>query len=246
MPKRYAVANWKMNLPPEGIEPYMRTLESAPEGAKLVVAPPYVYVDGVARIARKVAVSAQNCGDRATGAFTGEVSAQMLKDVGVTFVIVGHSERRNVYHEDDALVGRRLAMAIDHGLTPVLCIGENLETRDAGEVTRFLADQVHAVVSESLQKAKEVIIAYEPIWAIGTGRNATGAMCAETVRHIRSAVRYSWPKSLHDGAILYGGSVTPDNVGDLVANGAIDGFLVGGASLDSQKFLAIHRALSAA
>lgn len=246
MPNRYAVANWKMNLPPEGIEPYMRSLESAPEGAKLVVAPPFVYVDDVARIARKVAVSAQNCGDRASGAFTGEVSAQMLKDVGVTFVIVGHSERRNVYHEDDALVGRRLAMAIDHGLTPVLCIGEDLRTRDAGEVTRFLADQVHAVVSESLQKAQEVIIAYEPIWAIGTGRNATGAMCAETVGHIRSAVRYSWPKSLHDGPILYGGSVTPDNVGDLVANGAIDGFLVGGASLDSKKFLAIQRALSAA
>jgi triosephosphate isomerase len=246
MPNRYAVANWKMNLPPEGIEPYMSALESAPAGAKLVVAPPFVYVDNVARIARKVAVAAQNCGDRASGAFTGEVSAQMLKDVGVTFVIVGHSERRNIYREDDALVGRRLAMAIDHGLSPVLCIGEDLRTRDAGEVTRFLADQIHAVVSESLPKAKEVVIAYEPIWAIGTGRNATGALCAETVAGIRSAVRYSWPKALHDGPILYGGSVTPENVGDLVSNGAIDGFLVGGASLDSGKFLAIHKALSAA
>jgi triosephosphate isomerase len=246
MPTHYAIANWKMNLPPEGIDPYMRVLEGAPDGAKLVVAPPFVYVDDVARIARRVAVSAQNCADRASGAFTGEVSAQMLKDVGVTFVIVGHSERRTVYHEDDALVGRRLAMAIEHGLTPVLCIGEDLKVREAGEVTRFLADQVHAVVSESLQKAKEVIIAYEPIWAIGTGRNATGGMCAETVAHIRSAVRYSWPKALHDGPILYGGSVTPENVGDLVANGDIEGFLVGGASLDSKKFLAIHQALSAA
>jgi triosephosphate isomerase (TIM) len=246
MPNRYAVANWKMNLPPEGIDPYLRALESAPAGAKPVVAPPFVYVDNVAKIARHVAVAAQNCGDRVSGAFTGEVSAQMLRDVGVTFVIVGHSERRNVYREDDALVGRRLAMAIDHGLTPVLCIGEDLRTRDAGEVTRFLADQIHAVVSDSLKKAKEVVIAYEPIWAIGTGRNATGALCAETVGAIRAAVRYSWPATLHDGPVLYGGSVTPDNVADLVANGAIDGFLVGGASLDSKKFLAIHAALSPA
>jgi triosephosphate isomerase len=246
MPTLYAVANWKMNLPPEGIEPYMRALEGARDGAKLVVAPPFLHINDVVRIARKVAVSAQNCGDRASGAFTGEVSAQMLRDAGVTFVIVGHSERRNLYHEDDALVGRRLAMAIDHGLMPVLCVGEDLRTRDAGEVTRYLADQIHAVVSESLQRAKAVIIAYEPIWAIGTGRNATGAMCAETVASIRAAVRYSWPAALHDGPVLYGGSVTPDNVGDLVENGAIDGFLVGGASLDSKKFLAIHAALSAA
>jgi len=245
MRTRYAVANWKMNLPPEGIEPYMRALENAPAGAKLVVAPPFVYVDDVARIARNVAVAAQNCGDRASGAFTGEVSAKMLRDVGVTFVIVGHSERRNVYQEDDALVARRFAMAIDHGLTPVLCIGEDLRTRDAGEVTRFLADQIHAVVSESLDRAQELVLAYEPIWAIGTGRNATGAMCAETVATIRASVRYSWPARLHDVPVLYGGSVTPENVDDLVTNGGIDGFLVGGASLDSTKFLAIHSALSA-
>jgi triosephosphate isomerase (TIM) len=170
----------------------------------------------------------------------------MLRDVGVKFVIVGHSERRTHFHEPDAMIARKLALVIETGLTPVLCIGEDLRVRDAGHVSRFLADQLRAVVFPSLERAQEIIIAYEPIWAIGTGRNATGRQIAETVQDIRESLGRSWPARFADSVpILYGGSVTPENARDLVTNGQIDGFLVGGASLDSAKFLAIAAGMRA-
>ncbi len=244
MRNRYVIANWKMNLPPEGIGAYLDELGSAPKrDARLIVAPPFVYIPEVVRKGRGIAVAAQNCGDQKSGAFTGEVSAAMLHDVGARFAIVGHSERRNVYKDTDEMIGRRMAMALENGLTPVLCIGEDLRVRDAGGVAEHLSSQIRAVSSDALGLSGEVVVAYEPIWAIGTGRNASGAMVAETVADIRSALQRHWPSSRWDAPILYGGSVTPDNVGDLVANGNIDGFLVGGASLDSRKFLAIYDGL---
>jgi len=238
------IANWKMNLPPEGIDAYMAALRyTRSHDTPMVVCPPFTYLHDVsARAAGHVRAGAQNCGDQKGGAFTGEVSAQMLRDCGATHVIVGHSERRNVYREDDAMVGRRLAMALENGLTAVFCIGENLEVRESGRVAQHLTSQIQAVVSPALDSG-EIIIAYEPVWAIGTGRNATGAMCAETLAEIRDAVSRYWPSRHHGGTILYGGSVTPDNIADLWQNGRMDGFLVGGASLDSSKFLAIYDAM---
>jgi len=238
------IANWKMNLPPEGIDAYMRKLrESDAHAASIVVAPPFPFIrDVVERAGGHVVAGAQNCGDQKSGAFTGEVSASMIKECGASHVIVGHSERRNVYNESDALVARRLAMALEAGLTPVLCVGEDLRVREAGHVARFLADQIKAIVSPVLDIG-DVVIAYEPIWAIGTGRNAGGAMCAETVGEIRDAVGRFWPSRHASASILYGGSVTSDNVADLWSNGGMDGFLVGGASLDSSKFLAIYDAM---
>ena len=238
------IANWKMNLPPEGIDAYMRKLrESDAHAASIVVAPPFPFIrDVVERAGGHVVAGAQNCGDQKSGAFTGEVSASMIKECGASHVIVGHSERRNVYNESDDLVARRLAMALEAGLTPVLCVGEDLRVREAGHVARFLADQIKAIVSPVLDIG-DVVIAYEPIWAIGTGRNAGGAMCAETVGEIRDAVGRFWPSRHASASILYGGSVTSDNVADLWSNGGMDGFLVGGASLDSSKFLAIYDAM---
>lgn len=242
------IANWKMNLPPEGIDAYMRALRASDASeTPMVVAPPFPYVRDVAALAGgHVVAGAQNCGDQKSGAFTGEVSASMLKECGARYVLVGHSERRNVYGESDALIARRLAMAVEHGLTAVLCIGEDLRVRKAGHVARFLADQVKAVVSPALDGSDGVIIAYEPIWAIGTGQNATGIMCAETVAAIREAVVRFWPPRHANAPILYGGSVTPENIADLWSNGGIDGFLVGGASLDSSKFLAIYEQMQPA
>jgi triosephosphate isomerase len=238
MPNRYLIANWKMNIPPEGIASFLDAMKDA----DVVVAPPYVYLKDV--VARFANAGAQNCADQKSGAFTGEVSADMLRECGARFVIVGHSERRTIYGEDDALIARKLAMAIDAGLTPVLCIGENEQERERGHAVSFCSDQLRAAAVPQLASAKEVVVAYEPIWAIGTGRNATGAMVAEIVEAIRGALERFWPDGLAKRTpILYGGSVTPDNVDDLIEHGRIDGFLVGGASLDSKKFLALAEAM---
>jgi triosephosphate isomerase len=238
MPNRYLIANWKMNIPPEGITPFL----DAVKDTDAVIAPPFVYLKDIA--ARFANAGAQNCADQKSGAFTGEVSADMLRDCGARFVIVGHSERRTIYGEDDVLIARKLAMAVDAGLTPVLCIGENEEQREGGHAVKFCSDQLRAAAIPQLASANEVIVAYEPIWAIGTGRNATGAMVAEIVGAIRDALERFWPDGLAQRTpILYGGSVTPDNVDDLIAHGRIDGFLVGGASLDSKKFLALAEAM---
>jgi triosephosphate isomerase len=244
MRNSYVIANWKMNLPPAGIDAYMRAVSASDGPGTVVVAPPFPYLIEVARAgADRVATAAQNCSDHDKGAFTGDVSPLMIRDCGAKYVIVGHSERRSLFGETDVLIARKLGLAMATGLIPVLCIGEDLRTRDAGKAAIVLADQIRAVSESPLDG--EVIIAYEPVWAIGTGRNASGAMVAETLEHIRDALRRFWPARYGDGApILYGGSVTPENVGDLVANGRIDGFLVGGASLDATKFVAIRSALT--
>ena len=247
MAKRYVIANWKMNLPPEGLEKYLDAVGARQNGPALVVAPPFPYLKEARRkAAPSMGIAAQNCADHQSGAFTGEVSVGMLRDCGAKFVIIGHSERRTLYHETDAVVARKLALAIPGGLTPVLCIGEDLKVRDAGHVARFLADQLKAAATPELEQAEDVLVAYEPIWAIGTGRNATPAMVAEAVGEIRHALTRFWPAKHSEAAILYGGSATPDNVAGIAAEGKIDGFLVGGASLDSGKFLAISRALGSA
>lgn len=241
MPNRYLVANWKMNLPPEGIDGFLEAMN----GAEVIVAPPFVYIKEVVdRAPRGVAVGGQNCADQQSGAFTGEVSAEMLRDCGARFVIVGHSERRNIYGEDDAQIARKLALVIESGLTPILCIGENQQQRDGGHAITFCANQLRAAAVPQIEKECEVVVAYEPVWAIGTGRNATGEMVAEIVTAIREAIGRFWPAGHASRTpVLYGGSVTPDNVDDLIVDGGVDGFLVGGASLDSTKFLALAEAM---
>jgi len=242
---RYLIANWKMNLPPEGVERYFASVGGAdPRDVELVIAPPFPYLTQVARCGEGFSVAGQNCSDHESGAFTGEVSPAMLRECGAEYVILGHSERRRLFHEDDDLIARKLSLAIRAGLTPVLCIGEDLTVRDSGHVARHLADQIREAAVDALAGAKTVVVAYEPVWAIGTGRNASGAMVAETLIDIRQALWRFWPEFVARAPILYGGSVTPENVDDLVANGTIDGFLVGGASLDSRKFLAIHAGMA--
>ncbi len=236
MPDRYAVANWKMNLPAEGIASYLQRLPS-PGEIHVVIAPPFPYLK---ELAGRAVLAAQNCADHRAGAFTGEVSPTMLRDCGVRYVIIGHSERRNIFGEDDALIARKLSLAIEVGLTPILCVGESQKIRDAGQAAIFVANQLKLTAVPALDTAAEMLIAYEPIWAIGTGRNATGEAVAEMVGEIREALGRFWPsRHVRNAAILYGGSVTPENIDDLGENGRIDGYLVGGASLESSKFSVI-------
>lgn len=234
-----------MNLPKEGIERYLRTLaELEPRDVELAVAPPFPYLAQVysttASLGLRASVSAQDCSDHEAGAFTGEVSAGMLRDNGATFVIVGHSERRAHFGEDDAMVSRKARMAESAGLTPVVCVGESKKTRDEGGTEELLARQMDGSLSE-VSRARPIILAYEPVWAIGTGDTATPEIAAGAHRFLRERLqKLGFSKSV---SILYGGSVTPENAEQLAARKEIDGFLVGGASLESARLAAIYEAM---
>ena len=243
MRKHYLIANWKMNRPPEGADLFVKAVRAAaPEPSiTVVIAPSFPFIAELAASfhGSPVRVGGQSCSTEIRGALTGEVSAAMLHDCGATHILVGHSERRTLFGETNEIVARKLAAVAEASLVPVLCVGESADVRDRGEVFGFLHEQI-ASVAGSLASSDEIVLAYEPIWAIGTGRNATASVVAETVASIREALRASWPERISSNvSVLYGGSVTPENIDALWSTGAIDGFLVGGASLDSGRFLAI-------
>jgi len=246
--RRIVAGNWKMH----GSRGRNRALLAgllAPgtiDGAvQCLVFPPFVYAaDAVAQLAgTSIGVGAQDVSAEAQGPFTGEVSASMLADIGCTHVLVGHSERRARHGEDDALVARKFVAALAAGLTPVLCVGEQLAERDAGAAHVVVARQLDAVLGAAgVAGLGRGVMAYEPVWAIGTGRNATPAQAQDVHAFIRARVA-SHDASIAAGlAILYGGSCKAANAGDMFAMPDVDGGLVGGASLDAGEFLAIWSA----
>lgn len=239
--------NWKMHGSRAEnaslIEAIAAQFPSTPQ-AECIVCPPFVYLQEVARLVRDaeipVALGAQDVCAEGQGAYTGEVSAAMLKDVGCGYVIVGHSERRMGYGEDDPLVARKFAAAQAKGLIPILCVGEQLSEREAG--------RTHEVVSRQLDAALELcgveafaraVVAYEPCWAIGTGHNATPEQAEEVHRFIRDRIGARNAKIAAEARILYGGSVKAGNAGELFTQPDVDGGLIGGASLKADEFLAI-------
>jgi len=239
--------NWKMHGSrvenAELIEAIAAQFPSEP-AAQCVVCPPFVYLQEVARLLRDAelpaALGAQDVCAEGQGAYTGEVSAAMLRDVGCTHVIVGHSERRSLYGEDDHLVARKFAAAQTRGLVPILCVGEHLSEREAGRTHAVLARQLDAVLELSGAEAMgRAIIAYEPCWAIGTGHNASPEQAEDAHRFIRGRIAERDAKIAAQVRILYGGSVKAGNAGELFAQPDVDGGLVGGASLKVQEFLAI-------
>jgi len=213
--------------------------------------PPKEYVDSVvcaqAPILRDIVkrqgdnlrVGAQNMHYLDTGAYTGEVSAALLENIGVAYVIIGHSERRAYYNETDEAVNKKIHQAFRYGITPILCVGESLDTREAGETDAFVKAQVVADLKGlGSEQVKELVIAYEPIWAIGTGKTATPELANDAIKGIRNVVRELFDDETADTIrIQYGGSVKPANVDELLAQSDIDGALVGGASLDAESFL---------
>jgi triosephosphate isomerase len=226
--------NWKMYKGPLEAAEFCRALRTAavPEDVDVVVAPPFVSLgEAVQALAgTEIGVFAQNCHWDRDGAFTGEVSAPMLKELGVYGTIVGHSERRQHFGDTDETVARRAAAALEDGLHVIACVGETLEEREAGETESVLRRQVSVLAHDD-----NLVIAYEPVWAIGTGRTATPAMAEEAHETI---------KALLDLPVLYGGSVKPGNAAELLGQPAVDGALVGGASLDVDSFTAICRSAS--
>ena len=221
----------------------LRILVKDASGVEIVVAPPFTAVHAVAEALRNtnVFVSAQDLHWEKEGAFTGEVSAAMIKDAGAEYVIIGHSERRRLFGETDLAVNRKIGAAIAAGLTPIVCIGETLEEREAGQMLAVLDRQIKDGLDRLTgEQVADLVVAYEPVWAIGTGRNATAAQAEEAHLHIRGRLRQWFGANAADHChVIYGGSVKADNIAELVREPDVDGALVGGASLDLASFSAI-------
>lgn len=238
------IANWKMNLPPEGIEPYLDRLQGHITGTEVIVAPPAPYLNLVKNVpaGKRLKIAAQNAHWEAKGPFTGEISVGMAKQMGASYVMVGHSERRQYFGETDEIVNKKIHAVTQAGLIPILCIGENGDQREKGSTEQVLKGQLKAALAESESSGAAIdsplIIAYEPVWAIGTGKTATPKQAQQAHQCIRQVLD-TMGIDAHRISVLYGGSVKSDNAADLMAQPDIDGCLVGGASLDSTEFVAI-------
>jgi len=243
----YLAANWKMQKTVEEAEDFIdRFLEGLgePGDRDVVICPPFTALQSAVERCRgsAVRVAAQNMHEVESGAFTGEISAPMLTALGVDAVILGHSERRGYFAETDDAVSRKVPVALDAGLEPILCVGESDSEREAEETEAVLERQITSDLAEvSDDRLAGVVIAYEPIWAIGTGKTATPQQAEEAIGFIRSLIARRDEGAAAAIRILYGGSVKPDNAAELMGLEEIDGALVGGASLDPADFLAIVR-----
>jgi triosephosphate isomerase len=246
--KPLIAANWKMNkLRDEAGAFFNAFLPRAAEleGVEITICPPYTAIDLSVQACRggAVRIAAQNMHFEPTGAFTGEVSAAMLVDAGVDGVVLGHSERRALFAETDEALSRKVPVALEAGLDPILCVGETEAQRDAGETEKVLRSQLEAdLAATDTDRLAEIVVAYEPVWAIGTGRTATPEQAQEAVAFLRSLVAARDPDAAQAVRILYGGSMKPANAAELLAQPDIDGGLVGGASLDPGDFAAICEA----
>jgi triosephosphate isomerase len=239
--------NWKMHHGGStGVTLAADVVRLAPElvHVDLVIAPPFTAIAACAHECdgSRVEVAGQNLYPKDTGAFTGEVSARMLAEAGCTWVILGHSERRQHFGETDAFVAEKVTAAFKGGLRPIACVGETLAEREGGKTLEVVERQVRALLGPLVQGGRPAAIAYEPVWAIGTGKNAGPAEAQEVHAAIRAWLAAASAELASDTRILYGGSVKPDNARDLLAAADVDGALVGGASLDAASFGAIGRA----
>lgn len=243
---KYIIAgNWKMNKLPSETYDFVKEIEAATKGAEceVVCCTPYVCLSEAVKAAKgtHVKIGAENLHFEDKGAFTGEVSADMLKDMGVQYVIIGHSERRQYFAETDETVNKKTIKALEKGLIPIVCVGESLEQREAGITMDLIAIQIKKAFKDiPADDAKKVVIAYEPIWAIGTGKTATAEQAEEVCKGIRELIAELYcPNCAKEFTIQYGGSMNDKNAAELLAKPNIDGGLIGGASLAAEKFAPI-------
>jgi len=251
MRKPFVAGNWKMNTDSHASVNLAEavacgSLDVAGRSAAVAIIPPFVYLQAVVKTLSRthIAVGAQDIYYERQGAFTGEISASMLKDIGCTYVLCGHSERRHVIGESDELVNKKVAAAISGGLLPILCVGELLEEHKAGQTSEVVSRQIKSgLAGLSAEKFSAVTIAYEPVWAIGTGLTARPQQAQEAHALIRKLIAEMYDSRLAEEVrILYGGSVKPDNTAELMRERDVDGLLVGGASLNADDFVAIIKA----
>ncbi len=245
-------ANWKMHKNVAEAGTFIGLFSPAVaglDGVEIVLCPPFTALATVGRglLGTSLALGAQNMYKEEQGAFTGEVSPGMLRDLGVKYVILGHSERRAIFGEDDALIQAKVQSAYRHGLTSILCVGETLAEREAGQTEAVVVRQLEAATAGlSPDQAASLVVAYEPVWAIGTGRNASAADASAVCTVIRAQIRSRFGPAADSLRIQYGGSVKPENVSEFQKQPDIDGALVGGASLDPAGFAALVRAAAGA
>jgi triosephosphate isomerase (TIM) len=252
MRKKIVAGNWKMNMDlQEGLKlakSIDKYFKEKPSGkTEVVICTPYIHLAGVAEILKssKVSLGAQNCASESSGAFTGEVSAWMIKSTGAEYVILGHSERRSYYFEDDKTLLKKTVLAINTGLKVIFCCGEILKEREAGDhlmvVKRQLQEGLFGLSEEQISK---VVIAYEPVWAIGTGLTATPEQAQEMHKYIRDLVKEKFGNDCAKNIpVLYGGSCKPSNANEIFSKPDVDGGLIGGASLKKEDFVAIVEAM---
>ncbi len=241
MRKPIIAGNWKMNKTPAEAAELVKELLPLVKDAKaeVVVCPPFVCLEAVKKAVAgsNVKLGAQNLHFEKSGAFTGEVSADMLKAVGVDYVIIGHSERRQYFNETDETVNKKIKAALEAGLIPIVCVGESLAERENGITKEIVSAQTKLALKDlTKEQVAGIVLAYEPIWAIGTGRTATADQANETIGDIRGAVREVFGDAADALRIQYGGSMNPKNASELMAKSEIDGGLIGGASLKAEDF----------
>ncbi len=248
MRRMIIAGNWKMHKTVPETQSLIKELlegESRTDKADVVVCPPFVSLDAAHKLldGTHIALGAQNMSEHEQGAYTGEVSARMLLTVGATYVILGHSERRQYHAETDQLVNHKARRALEEGLTPIICIGETLEQREKGRTETVIDVQVDGTLSGfGADDLKKIVIAYEPVWAIGTGKNATPEQAQEVHRFVRDKIAKIDKASAELMPILYGGSMKPGNAKGLLSQPDIDGGLIGGASLKADDFIGIIQA----
>ncbi|WP_424962748.1 triose-phosphate isomerase [Ekhidna sp.] len=252
MRKKIVAGNWKMNCTlPEGKKLASEVIHMVEDelnnDADVILIPPFIHLTGIHSLigsSENIFLGAQNCHQNQSGAFTGEVSAAMLVSVGATYVILGHSERREYFHETDELLAEKVSFALENNLTPIFCCGEKLEVREAGKHEDLVSMQIEkALFGLSEDQIKKVVIAYEPVWAIGTGKTASAEQAQEMHAFIREQIAKKYSQETADSiSILYGGSVKPENAKEIFSQPDVDGGLIGGASLKSRDFTNIVKA----
>ncbi len=252
MRKQIAAANWKMNLTLQQgellVEELLKSTHDLNENQQAVFAVPFPYLLNVKKMLagnNHVFVAAQNCYNKVSGAYTGEVSAEILKSIAVDYVVLGHSERREYFNESNEMLAEKINICIEYGLKPIFCCGEALEIREAGLQNSFVENQVkESLFHLSAEQLFGFVIAYEPIWAIGTGKTASSAQAQEIHAYIRSVLASKYGNEVADSvSILYGGSVKAANAKEIFSQPDVDGGLVGGASLMAAEFAAIIKSL---
>src|SRR6056297_86633 len=250
MRKPFIAGNWKMNktiLEAKDLVSSLKNKVSDIDNVEIGVCPPAIDLQAVKETAEgsNVKVGAQNMHWEENGAYTGDISPVMIKELGLEYIIIGHSERREYYDETDEQVNKKVLSAFEHGLKPIICVGESLEERKANETRDKVEKQVKAALKGLNQKqVSQTVIAYEPIWAIGTGESATAKQANQVISYIRDVIEEEYLDAADDVRIQYGGRVKPYNIEELMAESDIDGALVGGASLEAESFAAIARKTS--